>query len=124
MIILYFVLQVPNYPLYPAIIKELVVNCWAQEYAARPSAGEIVSILQSPDCLKLSNAYNTTNLPYSTVSAALVVTVDDQQSLWLAHSVNNQHIVTVYGFSEELSSNMFNKVTACVLEASWLGMYL
>ena len=94
---MYFILQVPNYPLYPAIIKELVVNCWAQEYAARPSAGEIVSILKSPDCLKLSNVYNT-ELPYSAVSAALVVTVDDQQSLWLAHSVNDQHTVAVYEF--------------------------
>ena len=74
-----------------------MVNCWAQEYTARPSAKEIVSILQSPDCLKLSNAYNT-ELPYSAVSAALVVTVDDQQSLWLAHSINGQHKVTVYGF--------------------------
>ena len=84
--------------MYPAIIKELVVNCWAQEYAARPSAQEIVSILQSPDCLKLSNAYNT-ELPYSAVSAALVVTVDDQQSLWLAHSIDDQHTVTVYEFN-------------------------
>ena len=83
--------------MYPAIIKDLVVNCWAQEYAARPSAHEIVSILQSPDCLKLSNAYNT-ELPYSAVSAALVVTVDDQQSLWLAHSIDDQHKVTVYEF--------------------------
>ena len=75
-----------------------MVNCWAQEYAARPSAGEIVSILESPaDCLKLSNAYNT-ELPYSTVSAALVVTVDNQQSLWLAHSINDQHTVTVFEF--------------------------
>ena len=87
-----------------------MVNCWAQEYAARPSAGEIVSILESPaDCLKLSNAYNT-ELPYSAVSAALVVTVDDQQSLWLAHSINGQHKVTVYEFSEALSSTMFYKV--------------
>ena len=88
-----------------------MVNCWAQEYAARPSAGEIVSILESPaDCLKLSNAYNT-ELPYSAVSAALVVTADDQQSLWLAHSINDQHKTTVYEFSEALSSTMFYKVT-------------
>ena len=106
-----FILQLPNYPLYPAIIKELVVNCWAQEYATRPSAGDILSILQSPaDCLKLSNAYNT-ELPYSAVSAALVVTVDDQQSLWLAHSMDGQHKVTVYEFSEALSSNTLYKVT-------------
>ena len=72
-----------------------MVNCWAQEYAARPSAREVVSILQSPDCLKLSNAYNT-ELPYSAVSAAVVVTVDDQQSLWLAHSIDDQYKVTVY----------------------------
>ena len=75
-------------------------KCWAQEYAARPSAQEIVSILQSPDCLKLSNAYNT-ELPYNAVSAALVVTVDDQQSLWLAHSIDDQHTVTVYEFAED-----------------------
>ena len=57
-------------------------------------------MLQSPaDCLKLSNAYNT-ELPYSAVSAALVVTVDDQQSLWLAHSMDGQHTVTVYKFYE------------------------
>ena len=87
----------PDYPLYPAIIKDLVVNCWDQECTARPSAQEIVSILQSPDCLKLSNTYNT-ELPYSAVSAALVVTVDDQQSLWLAHSIDGQHKVTVYEF--------------------------
>ena len=76
-----------------------MVNCWAQDYAARPSAQEIVSILQSPDCLKLSNAYNT-ELPYSAVSAAVVVIVDDQQSLWLAHSIDDQHTVTVYEFAE------------------------
>ena len=77
-----------------------MVNCWAQEYAARPSAGEIVSILESPaDCLKLSNAYNT-ELPYSAVSAALVVTVDDQQSLWLALSMDSQPKLTIYKFYE------------------------
>ena len=87
-----------------------MVNCWAQEYAARPSAGEIVSMLESPaDCLKLSNAYNT-ELPYSAASAALVVTVDDQQSLWLAHSINEEHKVTMYRFSEPPSSTMFYKV--------------
>ena len=84
-------------PKYPIVLKELVFSCWAQEYTARPSAQEIVSILQSPDCLKLSNAYNT-ELPYSAVSAALVVTVNDQQSLWLAHSIDGQHKVTVYEF--------------------------
>ena len=66
---------------YPIILKELVVNCWAQDYASRPTAQEIISILQSPDCLKLTNTCNT-ELPYSVVSAALVVTVEDQQSLW------------------------------------------
>ena len=85
-------------------------KCWAQDYAARPSAQEIISILQSPDCLKLSNALKT-ELPYSTVSAAVVVTVDDQQSLWLAHSVDDQYKVTVYELSEGLSSTSFNKVT-------------
>ena len=80
-------------------------NCWAQEYAARPSAQEIVSILQSPDCLKLSNAYNT-ELPYSAVSAALVVTVDDQQSLWLAH----KNIIDVYKFTGPDNSVGFFKV--------------
>ena len=88
-------------------------NCWAQEYAARPSAGEIVSILESPaDCLKLSNAYNT-ELPYSAVSAALVVTVDNQQSLWLAH----KNKIEVYKFSDPDNSIGFFKVnylhTAC-----------
>ena len=86
-------------------------KCWAQDYAARPSAREIVSTLESPDCLKLSNTLNT-ELPYSSVSAALVVTVNDQQSLWLAHSVNNQYKVTVYQLSEGLSSTSFNKVTS------------
>ena len=84
--------------MYPAIIKELVINCWAQEYAARPSAREIFSILQSPNCLKLSNVLKT-ELPYSAVSAAVVVTVDDQQSLWLAHSIDDQHKVSVYEFN-------------------------
>lgn len=85
-------------------------KCWAQDYAARPSAEEIVSLLQSPDCLKLSNVLRT-ELPYSAVSAAVVVTVDDQQSLWLAHSIDDQHKVTVYELSEGLSSTSFNKVT-------------
>ena len=80
-------------------------NCWAQEYADRPSAGEIVSMLQSPDCLKLSNVYNT-ELPYSAVSAALVVTVDDQQSLWLAH----KNKIEVYKFAAPDSSIGFFKV--------------
>ena len=84
--------------MYPAIIKELVINCWAQEYAARPSAREIVSILESPNCLKLSNVLRT-ELPYSAVSAAVVVTIDDQQSLWLAHSIEDQHKVSVYEFN-------------------------
>ena len=84
-------------------------NCWAQEYTARPSAQEIASILQSPDCLKLSNAYNT-ELSYSTISAALVVTVNKQQSLWLAHSIDDQHKVMVYEFSETLSATTFQKV--------------
>ena len=84
--------------MYPAIIKELVVNCWAQEYAARPSAKEIVSILKSPNCLKLSNVLKT-ELPYSAVSAAVVVTIDERQSLWLAHSIDDQHKVSVYEFN-------------------------
>ena len=75
-----------------------MVNCWAQEYAARPSAREIVSILHSRDCLKLSNVLKP-ELPYSAVSAAMVVTVDDQQSLWLAYSTDDQHTVTVYEFN-------------------------
>ena len=55
-------------------------------------------MLQSPaDCLKLSNAYNT-ELPYSAVSAALVVTVE---SLWLAHSMDGQYTVTVYGVNRQ-----------------------
>ena len=75
-----------------------MVNCWAQEYVARPTAHEIVSVLQSPDCLKLTNTYNT-ELPYSAVSAALVVTVEDQQSLWLAHTTNDGDCeVSVYEF--------------------------
>ena len=74
-----------------------MVNCWAQEYAARPSAQEIVSMLQSPDCLKLSSVCKT-KLNYNTVSAALVVTVDDQQSLWLSHSIDDHYEVTVYEF--------------------------
>ena len=86
-------------PKYPIILKELVVNCWAQEYTARPTAQEIVSILQSPDCLKLTNTYNT-ELPYSVVSAALVVTVEDQQSLWLAYISDGECKVTVYRFAE------------------------
>ena len=71
-----------------------MVNCWAQEYAARPSAREIVSILQSPDCLKLSNVHNT-ELPYTAVSAAVVVTIDDQELLWLAH----KNKIDVYKFT-------------------------
>ena len=86
-------------------------KCWAQDYAARPSAREIVSMLQSCDCLKLSNVLKT-ELPYSTVSAAVVVTVDDQQSLWLAHSTDDKHTVTVYELSDRLSSTSFNKVTS------------
>ena len=75
------------------------MKCWAQEYAARPTAQEIVSILQSPDCLKLTNTYNT-KLPYSAVSAALVVTVEDQQSLWLAHTTtDNKYKVAKYKFT-------------------------
>jgi len=75
-----------------------VVNCWAQEYADRPTAQEIVFILQSPDCLKLTNTYNT-ELPYSVVSTALVVTVEDRQSLWLAHISDNKYKVTKYEFT-------------------------
>ena len=93
-------------PKYPIILKELVVNCWAQEYASRPTAQEIVSILQSPDCLKLTNTYNT-ELSYSVVSATLVVTVDDQQLLWVAHTTDNKYKVTMYGFSDpECSSDL------------------
>ena len=80
-----------------AIIKELVVSCWAQDYASRPSAREILSVLQSCDSLKLSSVLKT-ELPYSTVSAALVVTADKAQSLWLAHTINDQYNVTVYEF--------------------------
>ena len=78
------------------------MNCWAQEYAARPTAQEIVSILQSPDCLKLTNTYNT-GLPYSVVSAALVVTVEGQQSLWLAHTTTDRHSVTVCKFAKNIN---------------------
>ena len=74
------------------------MNCWAQEYAARPTAQEIVSILQSPDCLKLTNTYNT-QLRNSVVSTALVVTVEDQQSLWLACISDNKYKVTKYEFT-------------------------
>ena len=81
-----------------------MINCWAQEYAARPTAQDIISILQSPDCLKMFNAYNS-ELPSNTVSAALVVTVDDHQSLWLAHSNDDQHKVAVYNFVEATSSS-------------------
>ena len=85
-----------------------MVNCWAQEYAARPTAQEIVSILQSPDCLKLTNTYNT-ELPYSVVSAALVVTVEDQQSLWLAHTTNDGDCeVSVYEFAKPESCSHVN----------------
>ena len=79
-----------------------MVNCWAQDYTARPSAQEIVSILQSPDCLKLSNAYNT-ELPYTAVSTALVVGSNDQQSLWLAHTTGDRYTVTVYEFAEGIN---------------------
>jgi len=74
-----------------------VVNCWAQEYADRPSAQEIVSMLQSPDCLNLTNTYNT-ELPCSAVSAVLVVTADDLQSFWVAHTTDNKYKVTIYEF--------------------------
>ena len=87
-----------------------MVNCWAQEYAARPTAQEIVSILQSPDCLKLTNTY-TTELPYSVVSAALVVTVEDQQSLWLAHISDNKYKVAKYEFTNTEYSNDLCKVS-------------
>ena len=79
-----------------------MVNCWAQDYTARPSAQEIVSVLESPDCLKLSNAYNT-ELPYTVVSAALLVTVDGQQSLWLGYSDEDEYTVTVYEFAENIN---------------------
>ena len=84
-------------------------KCWAQDYAARPSAEEIVSMLKSADCLKLSNILDT-EIPFSAVSTALVVSVDNKQSLWLAHSIDNQHKVTVYELSEDLSSTSFSKV--------------
>ena len=87
-----------------------MVNCWAQEYAARPTAQEIVSILQSPDCLKLTNTYNT-ELPCSVVSAALVVTVEDQQTLWLAHFNDNRYKVTIYGFTDPEYSTDLCKVS-------------
>lgn len=82
-----------------------MVHCWAQEYAARPSAREIDSILQFPDCLKLSNVYNT-ELPYSTVSAAVIVTVDHQQLLWLAH----ENKIDVYKFTGPVNPVDFIKV--------------
>ena len=82
-----------------------MVNCWAQEYAARPSAQEIVSILQSPDCLKLTKVHNT-ELPYSAVSAAVVVSSDEQQSLWLAH----KNRIDVYKFTGPNNSVDFIKV--------------
>ena len=94
---------------YPIILKELVVNCWAQEYAARPSAQEITSILQSPDCLQLLNAYNS-ELLSNTVSVALVVTVDDHQSVWLAHSSEDQYKVTVYEFVEATTDSSVQMV--------------
>ena len=97
-----------------------MVNCWVQEYASRPTAQEIVSILQSPDCLKLTNTYNT-ELPYSVVSAALVVTVEDQQSLWVAHTTDDgEHKVTVYKFAELGSSVHMTVVcseTMCVISS-------
>ena len=88
-----------------------MVRCWAQEYASRPSAREIISILQSCDSLKLSSVLKT-KLPYSAVSAALVVTVDKIKSLWLAHSCNDQHNVAVYEFYglDGPSLNDLNKV--------------
>jgi len=87
-----------------------VVNCWAQEYADRPTAQEIVSMLQSLDCLKLTNTYNT-ELPYSVVSAALVVSVEDQQSLWLAHTTtDNKYKVTKYEFTSTKYSSDLLKV--------------
>ena len=82
-----------------------MVNCWAQEYAVRPSAQEIVSILQSPDCLKLTNAYKT-EIPHSAVSSAVVVTGDDQQSLWLAH----KNKISVYKFTGPNNSVDFIQV--------------
>ena len=89
-----------------------MVNCWAQEYAARPTAKEIVSLLQSPDCLKLTNTYNT-SLRNNVVSTALVVTVEDQQSLWLAHTTDNKYKVAKYGFTNgEYSANL------CKVESS------
>ena len=99
-------MQDPNYP---AILKDLVLKCWAQDIAVRPSAQEIVSALQSPDCLKLLNAHDT-QIPYSAVSAALVVTLSDRHLLWLAHSIDNQYKMTVYELSETLSSTTFSKV--------------
>ena len=70
-------------------------------------------MLQSQaDCLKLSNAYNT-ELPYNAVSAALVVTVDDQQSLWLAHNMDGQYTVTVYEFYGVNRQDLF-KVCLCM----------
>ena len=91
-----------------------MINCWAQEYAARPSAQEIISTLhgQSPDCLKLSSTYvYNTELPYSAVSAVVVVTTDDQQSLWLAHSIDDQHTIAVFEFYEPNSSGLYKVVT-------------
>ncbi|XP_065916792.1 leucine-rich repeat serine/threonine-protein kinase 1-like isoform X1 [Dysidea avara] len=118
-------------PNYPIILKELVVNCWAQEYAARPTAQEIVSILQSPDCLKLTNTYNT-ELPYSVVSAALVVTVEDQQSLWLAHTTNDGDCeVSVYEFAKPESCSHVNlfegtpiQIETLVVSMCQLGMHV
>ena len=89
-----------------------MVNCWAQEYASRPTAQEIVSILQSPDCLKLTNTYNT-ELPYSVASAALVVSVEDQQSLWVAHTNYNGYSVTVYKFAEKISFMVSSDMDFC-----------
>ena len=94
-----------------------MVNCWAQEYAARPTAQEIVSILQSPDCLKLTNTYNT-ELPYSVVSAALVVTVEDQQSLWLAHTTDYKYKVTIYEFTDPEESTDICMV--CIMCRYWV----
>ena len=90
------------------------MNCWAQEYADRPTAREIFSMLQSPDCLKLTNTYNT-GLSYSVV-AALVVTTENQQSLWLAHSTTDlKYKVTIYEFTDpEESTDICVVCTTCI----------
>ena len=68
-----------------------------------------MSILQSPNCLKLTKAHNT-ELPYSTVCCAVVVTVDDQQSLWLAYKSR----IDVYKFIGPNSTVDFIKVRSYV----------